>query len=192
MEDVDYVAARTVIAALAGGISGASMATFRGHNPITLASRMAGTWAMAATACIGSQRLFCAAAQYLIQPVDEKSDAMLVGTHTMGGIMGGGLLGYLYIRKPIRGMIFLTPVMLLVSLVEIRYEEQKRLDPSQLANKIKPTRTIDGGLVEEKESSAASADDATKVDLAPASEKSGGSNDGVTAGRRWWQLWKKG
>lgn len=149
MEDVDYVAARTAIAAIMGGISGASLAVFRGHSVQMMAPRMAGSWAMAATACIGTQRLANMVGRHLFveSGVAEKSDAMIVGTHCAGGMFGGGLLGYLFIRKPIRGMVFLTPVMLMVSLAEIRYEEGKQLDPSTVET-LAVTRTLDGGIVE--------------------------------------------
>ena len=149
MEDVDYVAARTAVAALMGGISGASLAIFRGHSVQMMASRMAGSWAMAATACIGAQRMANVAGRHIFAEsgIDEKSDAMIVGTHCAGGMFGGGLLGYLFIRKPIRGMVFLTPVMLMVSLAEIRYEERKQLDPSTAETRA-VTRTLDGGIVE--------------------------------------------
>ena len=151
MEDVDYVAARTAVAAALGGISGASLAVFRGHSIQMLATRMAGSWAMAATACIGTQRLASVAGRHLFVDQDEKSDAMIVGTHCAGGSFGGGLLGYVYIRKPIRGMVFLTPVMLMVALAEIRFEERKRLDPSTI-EVVAVTRTLDGGVVKKKPS----------------------------------------
>lgn len=148
MEDVDYVASRAAVAGAIGGISGAALAVFRGHSIQMMATRIAGTWAMAATACIGTQRLTSMSGRHLLD-VDEKSDAMLVGTHCAGGIFGGGLLGYLYIRKPIRGMIFLTPVMLMVALAEIRFEENKRLNPNVIKGLV-VTRTLDGGVVEPK------------------------------------------
>ena len=149
MEDVDYVAARTALAGILGGLSGASLAIIRGHSVPMLMQRMAGSWAMAATACIGTQRITHAAARHLLagRGIDEKSDAMIVGTHCAGGVVGGGILGYLFIRKPLHGISYLTPIMLLVSLAEIRYEERKRLGPS-IDEGPAVTRAIDGSLID--------------------------------------------
>jgi len=171
MEHIDYVAARTAIAGLTGGLCGISVAIFRGHSILMLSSRMAGTWAMAATACIGSQRLCCVASRYLLQPSDEKSDAMLVGTHITGGLTGGGLLGYLYLRKPMRGVIFFAPIMFMLSLAEILYEEQKRLGSNSVVDQIKATRTFDGGIIEEEKSTIRGAkDDVTQEEITTAAE----------------------
>jgi hypothetical protein len=107
---------------------------------------------MVATACLGFQRLASLTARKIWQQQDEKNSVpLLVASHAFGGIIGGGLSGYLYIRRPIRGMVFLTPVMLIVSLAEIKYQERRKLKPEEIPAE-HPTRTIDGGVVGREES----------------------------------------
>lgn len=148
MEDVDHVAARVTVATGIGAALGSSVAVYKGHSIQRVAGSMALSWAMVATACLGTQRLASVAARRFLRQDDENIPTM-VATHAIGGIVGGGLSGYLYIRKPIRGMVFLTPIMLMVSLAEMKFQERRKIRPEDIPIE-HPTRTIDGGVVGNK------------------------------------------
>lgn len=149
MKDVDHVASRVAVAAALGGISGATLGIYRGHNVPKIAQTMGLNFAMTATACIGSQQLALAAGRTLLKPKGDgtPSSSMILASHGIGGAVGGGLLGGLYIGKPIRGMVFLVPVMLVIGMFELRFDETRRIDPAEWKkNELQLTRNLDGSL----------------------------------------------
>jgi hypothetical protein len=150
INDFDYVAARVAVATGVGGLAGASVGIYRGHNVPRVTQTMAMNFAMTATACIGSQRLALAAGRTLIplKKGETPSSKMILASHGIGGIVGGGILGALYIGKPVRGMVLLVPTMLFVGLLELRFQEHKRKDPNEdKKNELQVTRHTDGSSI---------------------------------------------
>jgi hypothetical protein len=95
---------------------------------------------MAATACFTAERLAAVIigdrvedAYRLAAPLEDGPPAWSsVLTHAIGGVVGGGVTGALYGKKPIQGALFLTPVMVAVGiwqelLDDARRERQLRL-----------------------------------------------------------------
>lgn len=84
---------------------------------------------MVATACFGTERLIHAAL-----PRQENRRLDLLGSHALAGAMGGSILGYLYLRKPMRGVVFFIPVMLVTALLEeefLKLRERKQQEAAK-------------------------------------------------------------
>jgi len=112
---MDYMSARVSLAAATGGISGLTLAHYRGyHFPARTVAHTAMSTAMAATACYGMERIAHHAATTALRLQDGRwsENSLRYASHAAGGLLGGALLGSLYIRKPIRGALFFTPIML--------------------------------------------------------------------------------
>ena len=114
-ETMDYMSARVSLAAAAGGIGGLTLAHYRGyHFPARTVFHTAMSTAMAATACYGMERIAHHAATTALRlyGCGWSENSLRYASHAAGGLLGGALLGALYIRKPIRGALFFTPLML--------------------------------------------------------------------------------
>lgn len=122
---LDHISARVTLSGCMGGVMGALHGMFKGHHSLLRTAGLTGfSWALVATACFGTERLAHAALPRL---VDRRLD--LLGSHALAGVMGGSILGYLYLRKPIRGIVFFVPVMLVTALAEdefLKLRERKQ------------------------------------------------------------------
>lgn len=122
-EHCDRVGARVCCAIPAGLLIGASYGTLRGVaiGPAAIAS--GASCAMVATACFGSERIV-----YSILPhpfplfatkLEGKQDLL---SHALGGMLGGGCIGWLYRGRPLSGSFFFTPLMVGVAFLERRWK----------------------------------------------------------------------
>ena len=146
VKDLDHVASRVCVAGIGGVLSGAVVALNRGHIVSKTAHSMGWNWALAAAACLSTQRLALAGFRYQNDGVITPTATMV--SHGVGGVLGGGILGGLFIQKPLRGVVFAVPMMLGIGMLELKFQEEKRVDPEERKKKeLKPTRTVDGGLV---------------------------------------------
>jgi hypothetical protein len=148
-ESLDYMGKRVVAATALGGALGGCLATYRGHSISMVAPNMARTWALSATACTLTQQLALGVLSSVLQCSSDDTAAILV-SHGLGGICGGSLLGYLYIRKPVRGIVFMAPIMLAIGMLELRHQERQKqkLDPSfRESDAIQPTLRTDGSRI---------------------------------------------
>lgn len=129
-ESLDYMGKRVVAATALGGALGGCLATYRGHAISMVAPNMARSWALSATACTLTQQLALGVLSSVI-PSSKNDTAAILISHGVGGICGGSLLGYLYIRKPVRGIVFMAPLMLAIGMLELRHQElqKRKLDP---------------------------------------------------------------
>jgi hypothetical protein len=122
MEHVDRVASRVSLGALVGFFSGAAYAIFRGFPLRATSLKVAGSFAMVGTALFGLERVAYAALEDQLQ----SERRLLLTSHAFAGVMGGGLNGYLYQRKPLRGMFCFIPVMLGFGFLELGLEQKKQ------------------------------------------------------------------
>ena len=134
MEHIDRVAARVSMCAVAGLLGGASYATWRGFPLGTTSAKVASSVAIVGTTLFGAERLFYIALQPRMM-VNETNEAtrertILLTSHTLAGITGGALNGSLYQRRPLPGMVYFTPVMIGVALLELEFQtrRQRRVD----------------------------------------------------------------
>jgi hypothetical protein len=125
-ESLDYMGKRVVTAAVFGGVLGGCLATYKGHAISMVAPNMARSWALCTTACTLTQQLALGVLSNVLPFSSNKNDtAAILISHGVGGICGGSVLGYLYIRKPVRGMVFMAPIMLAIGMLELRYQERQ-------------------------------------------------------------------
>lgn len=131
MEDFDRVSARVTLAGVMGALAGTVTAMYKGHPMGRTAGLTAASCAMVGTACFATERI--ADISLRRGPLREElgRSGFLMVTHACGGLVGGGILGYLYIRNPIRGAVFFVPVMTVIgyadSLFQDMLDEHKRL-----------------------------------------------------------------
>jgi len=124
---VDRTANRMSLAALGGSVLGLSTATLRGTPIFATTLSTAFSCALAASACLASERLF-----YTIIP---RPSPILKGyedylAHACGGALGGSIVGALFSRKPLPGAFLFTPLMLGVAYAEreLRQYQMQRLE----------------------------------------------------------------
>jgi hypothetical protein len=133
MTEVDHVANRVGLCTFSGFWGGAVYATLRGLPLRRVALSAAASCALVATSVFGMERLAHVTLQQLILPppttkttttnptttsTSNTTLSLLLMSHVFAGIAGGGLNGYLYHKKPLRGMVWFLPVMMGVAGVE--------------------------------------------------------------------------
>jgi hypothetical protein len=141
MEVIDHIAARVTLAAAFGAFAGVGAAMYKGHgSPPRTAALAAMSCALSATACFGSERVAAVAVARLLQTKRGTSGSELLfsnswevalTTHAIGGVVGGSIVGFLYLGRPLRGVAFFAPFMLVVGtgeklLNDVRRENQER------------------------------------------------------------------
>jgi hypothetical protein len=122
MEHVDRVAARVFYGALTGFVGGAAYATLKGLPLRATSLKVAGSFALVGTALFGMEQVAYAALKGKL----ESERQLHLTTHAFAGVAGGGLNGYLYQRKPLRGMFCFVPVMIGIAVLEIQWEKNKQ------------------------------------------------------------------
>lgn len=122
MDHVDRVANRVTLCALVGLGGGSCLATFRGYPLQSTAIKVASSCAIVATGLFVSERV----AYVALRNETQNERHLVLGSHAMGGLMGGGLNGYLYHRQPIRGMFVFLPIMLGVGFLELEWERRRQ------------------------------------------------------------------
>jgi hypothetical protein len=130
-ESLDHISARVTLSGLVGALSGSIHGMYKGHHLLYRTAGLTGiSCAMVATACCGTERLAHAALPRL---ADRRLD--LLCSHTVAGLTGGSLLGFLYLRKPLRGVVFFVPLMMVTALMEeefIRLRERKQQESDRV------------------------------------------------------------
>ena len=122
MDQVDRVSHRVSLCAVTGFLGGLSYATFKGFPQRTTALKAAGSCAIVGTALFGAERI----AYVALQPQIQNERRLVATSHAFAGVIGGGLGGYLYQKKPLRGMFVFLPVMLTVAYLELAWDEKRK------------------------------------------------------------------
>lgn len=138
MEEIDRVAARVTYAGCLGALGGCLSAIYKGHVIHRTAALTALSCTMVATACFSSERIAnFVAAKILVNNNEEKhipSFSQIMATHAIGGIVGGAYTSMIYIRRPLQGVLFLTPIMLIVGVTEFTLQEMSERRRLELLN----------------------------------------------------------
>lgn len=58
--------------------------------------------------------------------------ALHYGSHALGGLLGGGVVGFLFQGKPLAGAMLVTPMMLIVGKIEALLDEYRTERMGQL------------------------------------------------------------
>ena len=127
MDEVDRVAGRMSLAALSGLLGGAALATYKGSPLPKTCVSMAMSCAVVGTACFGFERLSNVALRHVVGTNDKGTKTKaLYGSHALGGMVGGGIAGALFQRRPVPGMVLCTPIMVAVAFAEEKFEEKRQ------------------------------------------------------------------
>jgi hypothetical protein len=126
MEEFDRVSNRVTLVGGMGAIAGVAIGMYKGHPLPRTSGLTAVSCALAGTACFGAERFVSLAGNRLLG-LDRTLGhwERTFFSHVVGGSIGGALLGALYMRRPIRGVVFFTPVMMVVALGEVLFEDLK-------------------------------------------------------------------
>jgi len=149
MDQIDRVTDRVCLATLVGLIGGAATATYRGTPIAKSGISVAGTCALIGTACFGLERVsyFVLEQTSLLGNIssdtanskdtnssNNNTNAMYA-SHTIGGITGGGIVGGLFHKRPMSGMLVFTPIMVGIAYAELQLQDarQQRLQEAAMA-----------------------------------------------------------
>jgi hypothetical protein len=138
---IDHLAARVTASATTGLACGAAFATYKGYPVPKTSLSAAASCALISTACFGMERfaygVLCRG-NVLMREFNKADDGensteatmstspnIIYGSHALGGLLGGGIVGYLYQGNPFRGAIVLMPLMLGLSFVELYLDEYR-------------------------------------------------------------------
>jgi hypothetical protein len=126
MTEVDHVANRVGLWTLTGFLGGAAYATFKGFPRRSTSLKVAGSCAIVATSIFGTERVANIVLREYggLQPEKDVTRLTLT-SYAFAGIAGGGLNGYLYQKKPLRGMFYFVPLMMCVAVMELDWKHRK-------------------------------------------------------------------
>jgi hypothetical protein len=122
MDHVDRVASRVSTGALAGFVGGVAYGTFKGLPVGPTALKVAASFAIVGTALFVPER--AAYVAFASQTNNERG--LILTSHAFAGVFGGGLNGYFYQKKPLRGMFYFVPMMMAIGFLELGWEEKKK------------------------------------------------------------------
>ena len=122
MEDLDRVTSRVSIAAVIGALAGTGTALLKGNPLRRTIAFTAFSCALTGTACFSAERGASIVSRHLFHRHGNQWDDVLA-CHSIGGAVGGAILGTLYIGKPLHGIVFFVPLMLLIGTGEKLFQD---------------------------------------------------------------------
>ncbi|KAG7370397.1 hypothetical protein IV203_028143 [Nitzschia inconspicua] len=138
LKEFDHVANRVGICTLFGFFGGAAYGTLKGFRRRSTALKAASSCAIVATSVFGMERIAAVALRQQQQQSDtttiqhDDSSRWTLSSHAFAGVAGGALNGYLYQKKPLRGMFYFVPIMLCVAGMELEWKHRKELRTAQV------------------------------------------------------------
>eukprot|EP00956_Cyclotella_meneghiniana_P004873 scaffold6031_cov72-Cyclotella_meneghiniana.AAC.2 len=129
---LDHLAARMTACAATGLACGVIHSTYKGLPIAKTSLSAAVSCALVSTACFGAERLSYGLIHNITGEKSSTTPNILYGSHALGGLCGGGLVGFLYQGNPIPGIILLTPIMLGIGKLEISLNAYKSRRIQQL------------------------------------------------------------
>lgn len=122
VDHVDRVASRVSVCGLMGFAGGIAFSAYRGLPIQSTAIKVATSCAIVGTSLFATERIAC----MILQNEIDNERRLVLSSHAFSGIMGGGLNGYAYQKKPLRGMFFFLPIMIGVGFLELGWERQRQ------------------------------------------------------------------
>jgi hypothetical protein len=122
LEEIDHVANRVGMCALTGFFGGAAYATFKGFPRRATSLKAAASCAIVATSLFGTERI---ANILLRHQIHNNEYQLTLSSYAFAGVVGGGLNGYLYQKKPLRGMFYFIPLSLCIGMIELDWTKRK-------------------------------------------------------------------
>ena len=151
IDDVlDHIGNRVTASTLAGLGGGAAYASYKGFPIVKTSASTAFSFALVSTACFVMERVANSILQrssILLYDEYKTADAGIIfhdgdiassatsspsahpkvhyASHALGGMFGGGVVGFLFQGKPIAGALLLTPIMLGIGKLELSIDEYR-------------------------------------------------------------------
>mmetsp|Transcript_26442 Transcript_26442/g.38313 ORF Transcript_26442/g.38313 Transcript_26442/m.38313 type:complete len:173 (-) Transcript_26442:101-619(-) len=126
LDEIDHISNRVTIGAFSGIFLGAAIATYRGFPILRTSLTVAASCAMTGTACFITERAAYATLTSITKQDTENETMKVVASHSIGGLCGGGLSGYLFHKRPFAGMMLFAPIMITVALVEMEVDAYRK------------------------------------------------------------------
>jgi hypothetical protein len=140
MNEIDKVAHRVGVCTITGFFGGAAYGTYKGFPRRATALKVAASCAIVATSLFGTERI----GNLLLRDHIPGDRRLTLTSYAFAGIVGGGLNGYLYQRKPLRGMFWGIPVMLGVAFLELEFQRRKQNRIQELAQPVATLTSLTG------------------------------------------------
>ena len=152
---LDHIASRVTASAVTGLGCGAAYSSYRGFPIVKTTISTAFSFALVSTACFAMERVanvILTRSSMLIvdgKSIDSSSNSggeissaaqpavnsgLHYGSHALGGLMGGGVVGFLFQGKPLAGALLMTPMMVAVGKIEASVDEYRTERLRQLVN----------------------------------------------------------
>mmetsp|Transcript_27754 Transcript_27754/g.41996 ORF Transcript_27754/g.41996 Transcript_27754/m.41996 type:complete len:137 (-) Transcript_27754:122-532(-) len=122
MDEVRKVSNRMTATGAAGMFVGFFLAIRKGLPAVKTALTIGMNCAMIGTTCFGFERVSNVGLRRIME---QDYHEQLFMSHAIGGAMGGALLGGLFQRRFLPGIMVFTPAMIAVAFAEIKYEEAR-------------------------------------------------------------------
>jgi hypothetical protein len=136
---IDHIASRVTASVLTGLGCGAAYSSYKGVPLFKTSISTAFSFALVSTACFTMERVAniiirqssilltddVNADGKLIIDSNDKLSAVHYGSHATAGLLGGGIVGFLFQGKPMAGAILLTPIMLAVGKIEASVDDYR-------------------------------------------------------------------
>lgn len=136
---IDHIASRVTTSVLTGLGCGAAYSSYKGAPLFKTSVSTAFSFALVSTACFTMERVANIIIRQssilltddgnadgkLMIDSNDKLSAVHYGSHATAGLLGGGIVGFLFQGKPMAGAILLTPMMLAVGKIEASVDDYR-------------------------------------------------------------------
>lgn len=129
---LDHLTARMTASALTGLGCGMIFSTYKALPIAKTSMSAAASCALISTACFGAERLAYGIIHTITGKDSTTTPNILFGSHALGGLCGGGVVGFLYQGNPFRGMVLFAPIMIGIGQLEITLDKYKASRIQQL------------------------------------------------------------
>ena len=150
-EVLDHIGNRVTLSTILGIFGGATYASYKGFPIVKTSASTAVSFALVSTACFvmerGANAILHRSSILLVDDAgnDKETDndflygdassafsasnihqtKLHYGSHAIGGIMGGCVVGFLFQGKPLAGALLLTPLMLGIGKIELSLDDYR-------------------------------------------------------------------
>lgn len=150
---LDHIASRVTASAVTGLGCGAAYSSLKGFPIFKTSVSTAFSFALVSTACFAMERAadtILRQSSILIgdgKSIDSDSNGggeispatqpavnlgLHYGSHALGGLTGGGVVGFLFQGKPLAGALLMTPMMLAIGKIEASVDEYRTVRLRQI------------------------------------------------------------
>mmetsp|Transcript_22090 Transcript_22090/g.25552 ORF Transcript_22090/g.25552 Transcript_22090/m.25552 type:complete len:146 (-) Transcript_22090:69-506(-) len=145
MDQIDHISNRLTVSTITGLVAGSSIATYKALPLPRTSLSVAATFALASTACLIPERIFYEMSFNVIEKrcdeIEKDHDYFsmekrrIFASHIAGGVIGGGICGGLYQKRPMGGIALFIPIMIGVAFAENYVSDLRKQRLNEIRNK---------------------------------------------------------